>query len=510
MKLTPIRVRGKRGQPKPTKKHARQSKVDGEEETNGQPERKRVKKQHHGEGGDDTRVKRARLHQLPHEILERIFIASQNLFLPLVSRELHHMLSGDSIKYRLVGAAFGPTWDAYYGCDNFEVVSYDGWQSDTERIAGDPTFQSAVLACSWAKLPMLLRSFDVWIRQQSKGRAYFHIPELKQDRLRMVPQPGSLYEKAYIDETDDPAGSTTMTMREKLAFDLVNFEALLSHSSPAAPCVLPVGHIPIKGNTYRLRAMLGMHLEVHPGARIPGDLLCGPFESDDGAIGMGAEKMERLFWLVRGGSCLQEDQTWEVTREGFRQILRLIKIDVKSTSGGDDGDKDSSNDANTNTNTNTNERLELAARLLALFSLLGVFDTQLHWPRYIVQTTLAQVSALIPHAAPASGQDALLGEVAALLRHALGHHYEESSALRHLGRRWRPRGLHAMHSRNMHVAAFSRVWRHRAGLFLGLPGGVEGGQGQGQQQQQQQSSPVMAPGAGPVMHEPWSDFGLDP
>lgn len=138
MKLTPIRVRGKRGQPKQLKRSNGQGKDNAE--IDGQPEKKRAKKQHHGDG-DDTRVKRARLHQLPHEILERIFIASQNLLLPLVSRELYHMLSSDSIKYRLVGAAFGPTWDAYYGCDNFEVVSYDGWQSDAERIEGVPTFQ---------------------------------------------------------------------------------------------------------------------------------------------------------------------------------------------------------------------------------------------------------------------------------------------------------------------------------------------------------------------------------
>lgn len=142
MKLTPIRVRGKRGQPKLVKKtkgQGGQGKHDAGVEVHRQPERKRAKK-HHGEG-DDTRARRTRLHQLPQEILERIFIASHNLFLPLVNRELHHMLSSNSIKYRLVGAAFGPTWDAYYGCDNFEVMSYDGWQSDAERIEGVPEFQ---------------------------------------------------------------------------------------------------------------------------------------------------------------------------------------------------------------------------------------------------------------------------------------------------------------------------------------------------------------------------------
>ncbi|KUI74543.1 hypothetical protein VM1G_10179 [Cytospora mali] len=491
MKLTPIRVRGKRGQPKPLKKSKRHGNDDAE--VYGQPENKRARK-HHGEGEGTRVMRRARLDQLPQEILERIFIASQNLFLPLVNRELYHMLSNDSVKYRLVGAAFAPTWDAYYGCDNFEVVSYDGWQSDVERIEGDPTFQSSVLACSWAKLPMLLSSFDVWIRQHSRGRVYFRIPELKQDRLKMFPQPGSLYERAYIDETDDDT-SSIMTMREKLAFDLANFEALISYSSSAANT--PPGQIPLRENMYPLRAMLGMHLEVHPGARIPLDLLSGPFESDDGAIDIGTEKMHRLFWLVRGGSCLQEDQTWEVTREGFKQIIRLIQTDaVKTATSADDAE-----DANEITklmSAEADERMKLAARLLALFSLLGVFDPQLHWPRYIVQTSLAQVSALIPHAAPASRQEALLGEVAALLRQTLGPHGE--TVYRHLGRRWRLQGRYAMHSRAVHVAAFTELWRHRAGLFLGVPGGG------------QAPSPLMAPGNvghGLVMHEPWSDFGLD-
>lgn len=142
MKLTPIRVRGKRGQPKPLKRSRVQESEDGAEPYGGQqPERKRARKQYGRGDDDDTRVRRARLQLLPHEILERIFIASRNLRLPLASRELYHMLSSDSIKYRLVGAAFGPTWDAYYGCDNFEIMSYDGWQSDAERVEGDPTFQ---------------------------------------------------------------------------------------------------------------------------------------------------------------------------------------------------------------------------------------------------------------------------------------------------------------------------------------------------------------------------------
>ena len=348
---------------------------------------------------------------------------------------------------------------------------------------------------------MLLFSFDVWIRQRSKGRVYFQIPELKQDRLKMAPQPGSLYDRAYNDDTDDIT-SSSMTMRGKLAFDLAKFEALISHSSSAAHS-LP-GQIPLRGNTYHLRAILGMHLEVHPGTRIPGDLLSGPFESDGGTIDVGTEKMQRLFWLVRGGACLQEDQTWEVTREGFKQILHLIKVDTKlsPTRGGDDDDDDDDDRDMPGgpANAGADARLELAARLLTLFNLLGVFDTQLHWPRYIVQTSLAQVSALIAQASPASGPEALLGELAALLRQTLGQYEGGAAVYQHLGHRWRLRGRQAMHRRNMHVAVFATVWRHRAGLFLQGPG--EG---------LPPSSPVAAGAVanGPVMHEPWSDFGLD-
>lgn len=141
MKLTPIRVRGKRGQPKPEKKRKVKGLENADHEEPPIPNSKRARK-HHGKDGK-TRMRNTlpRLSQLPQEVLERVFIASQNLSLPLVSRDLHHRLSSDSIKYQIVGAAFGLTWDAHYGIDKFEVSSYDGWQWDMMRIEGNPEFQ---------------------------------------------------------------------------------------------------------------------------------------------------------------------------------------------------------------------------------------------------------------------------------------------------------------------------------------------------------------------------------
>lgn len=138
MKLTPIRIRGKRGQPKPGK--ASKNKALGAVNLGALSSSKRARK-HHGKDADARRNGLSRLSQLPQEVLERVFIASQNLQLPLVNHELHHRLSSDSIKYQMVGAAFGLTWGAHYGIDKFEVSSYDGWQWDTERTEGDPDFQ---------------------------------------------------------------------------------------------------------------------------------------------------------------------------------------------------------------------------------------------------------------------------------------------------------------------------------------------------------------------------------
>lgn len=98
------------------------------------------------------RRRKPRLSDLPQEILERVFLASKNLSLPLVNRALRRRLSSNSIKWQLVGAAFGPTWNAWYGLDNTAVVSYDGWISDAERIEGDPTFQASLIYHPMARL----------------------------------------------------------------------------------------------------------------------------------------------------------------------------------------------------------------------------------------------------------------------------------------------------------------------------------------------------------------------
>lgn len=212
---------------------------------------------------------------------------------------------------------------------------------------------------------MLLESYDVWKRPHAHGRVYFTIPRLKEERLAQAPRPGSLYDRAYNTDPDAPEGRpdlTTMTMREKLKFDFDMFQAQFS-----TPMALPEsGPLhrrlqQVEDEGHYLRALLGTHLEVHPGTTVPDDLLRGPFEMEEGDVHVGLEKMQRLFWLVRGGACLQEDQLWEVTREGFREILEL----VNPAQSGDDE--------------HVTRRVELVRRLFVLFGVLGVFKRQ--WPK---------------------------------------------------------------------------------------------------------------------------------
>lgn len=145
MKLTPIKTRGKRGQAKDVNKGSSEAKRATA--TRGPPKTKRAKT-HHDKAdhiGTGRLVKGTpHLCQMPQEILESIFIESKNLSLPLVHTSLRSSLGNDSIKYRLVGAAFGPTWDAWFGLNAMDVCSYDGWLSDAERIPGDPAFQASL------------------------------------------------------------------------------------------------------------------------------------------------------------------------------------------------------------------------------------------------------------------------------------------------------------------------------------------------------------------------------
>lgn len=135
MELTPIKVRGKR--------RAR------EEQRIVPPPPKRLNKDR--DQRRPARVRRPRASNIeksmPLEVLERIFWFSENVNLPRASPRLGRLLSGASTLRETFLAAFGPTWDVWFGCVDGRgpasprIHSYAGWDEDADRFGGNSAFQ---------------------------------------------------------------------------------------------------------------------------------------------------------------------------------------------------------------------------------------------------------------------------------------------------------------------------------------------------------------------------------
>jgi hypothetical protein len=147
MELTPIRVKGKAGP-----KRALHS--------SGPPHRA-VKRPRDAaadddEGSDGSRRKpfqssspAAPIEELPTEILERIIFLAGNLNFLRSSLRLGYRFSAPSFLTELLGAAFAPTWDAFFGHPreliNTDLRIYFLTTDHTERMLGDPSFQVCTL-----------------------------------------------------------------------------------------------------------------------------------------------------------------------------------------------------------------------------------------------------------------------------------------------------------------------------------------------------------------------------
>jgi len=191
MKLTPVKIRGKG----PRKKAWRP------------PDPKRLLKRNRGDADIDdveTQQRRKRrsaeekkkkkkkptgppIERLPVEVLEMIFLTSQNLDFPRSSRRIGWLLSGKTTLNRLVERAFAPTWDVWFGVDPRRVQSYYGWRDDWAKCGGDPVFQvsgspslclsgpnltwpiqSGVLGCPWITTTFIYTAQKNWFRRNKR------------------------------------------------------------------------------------------------------------------------------------------------------------------------------------------------------------------------------------------------------------------------------------------------------------------------------------------------------
>lgn len=306
MKLTPIKVKGKSGQKTawtaPKLQHSpKRERSDGE----GAPRRRRPK----------TKRPAALIEQLPTEILERITTMSRNLNFPRSSLRIGYILSDKSFLTELLVAAFGPTWDLWFGCLVGSIHSYCNFLDDYQRVGGDPAFQvckprygsstapktscdtdigppqSAVLACPWMNLEFLLEAQQKWYRRTGTPRLFEHIDPWASSEGRT---PGN---------SDHPPRQAHLSKDAAACFE-ADWELLQNTISGffSRKAMSPDMFIStVYGSFWNGRD----YVDLHPQARIPDRLLSSPASWGDARW---------LFWLVRGGAQLLPDHTWEVRR----------------------------------------------------------------------------------------------------------------------------------------------------------------------------------------------------
>lgn len=267
MALTPLKIKGKGPRkkawapPDPSrfKRIKRQRQEEEARDGNTTTSRKQVTKR--------RRKKHIPLiEQLPTEILEQIFLLSENLNFPRSSHRIGFNLSAPGLFLELTVGAFTPTWELWLGCRKQDVKSYYGYLDDHERFGGNPDFQSDVLACRWMNLTLIKNAQQVFLRRCK------------------IPAPP--FREPVADETDESTGRGSLSL-EQLDQDLkvlqihCQSEDFYGRFGPNAQ------------DTIFSLYSVGSYMEMHPMTRIPNHLLTGPFDD--------WERIKLLFWMIRSG-----------------------------------------------------------------------------------------------------------------------------------------------------------------------------------------------------------------
>ncbi|KAM7208860.1 hypothetical protein V8F20_000738 [Naviculisporaceae sp. PSN 640] len=258
---------------------------------------KEIKRQRQEEHAARKRRKRQTplIEQLPTEILEQIFLLSENLNFPRSSHRIGLSLSAPGLFLELTVGAFTPTWIIWLGCRRHNVNSYYGHLDDHERFGGNPDFQSDVLACRWMNLTLLENAQQVFCRRHK------------------IPAPRSPeYVMAETDQSTTGLGSFSSELLDQ------DLKALQIHCQNDDF----YGEF---GGRKAIQAVFGLYgvgsyMEMHPLTRIPDHLLAGPFDN--------WEKIRLLFWMIRSGGHIfppssPHHQPYELTKGGYAQIVKM-------------------------------------------------------------------------------------------------------------------------------------------------------------------------------------------
>ncbi|OAA60150.1 hypothetical protein ISF_06160 [Cordyceps fumosorosea ARSEF 2679] len=280
MKLTPVRVRGKRkASSSSTSTTTTPSKMSRSIQD--------VKRARHLRP-------RARLDRLPAEILESVLLHSGSLALPRCSPVVGAKLSGRATLLRLFICGFHDTWDQWFGIP-FRAVLEGPRPRDERRTGrgarspqearyypcdGDPELQSALLELPWVDIDFILRAQQTWADTYARHR-WYQAPAVVGHGDTGAGGFGDFDAARYFDET---------------------YRQFLRH--PSAPPRTLVRN-------------------VHPDTRLPTALVTGPWDD---------EARRRLLWLVRGGVNLEapDGPTRRLPWEYHVDFLRNVAVQAET------------------------------------------------------------------------------------------------------------------------------------------------------------------------------------
>ncbi|KAG6089349.1 hypothetical protein E4U15_003169 [Claviceps sp. LM218 group G6] len=242
------------------------------------------------------------LQNLPLELLESIFLYSKNFALPRSSPLLGAKLSGKATLLRLFTVGFHDTWNKFFGISVQEASEpqFDAF------LESDVSFQSDLLSMPWVNIDFILEAQQIWADKYARGRCYRHY---ETEGLSIQ----DLY-KTNVHARDRYMQHVRQHEEKTWKFDArACFEADYERALQFPPGVEDITHNSLWGSA-----------DVHPNVCMPADLVTGPWDE---------EKKRRLFWLVRAGVLLLDQETegswqWKVRIAGLdAAVITPEKLD---------------------------------------------------------------------------------------------------------------------------------------------------------------------------------------
>ncbi|QSZ36590.1 hypothetical protein DSL72_006470 [Monilinia vaccinii-corymbosi] len=244
-----------------------------------------------------SKRKMSQLEKLPTELLETIFLYCLNLSLPACSPVIGGKLSSEIVYSKTIIAAFDLIWDGWYGkiIDPYLQKNYASISCN---------LQSAILKYRWARLPVLLRGRDLWVRKYSQERPF------------PITITQEMWHQNYRDDIEtgiEDVDPKTVSAAELLDNDFAKYRYVFERIKGDSDMYEVVQHV--------RNLDIPNYVNLSRDTEIPYTLLMGPWDE---------EAVRFLFWLAMGGVRIDwsTSTSGEAAVIGYKNAVREGRIEV--------------------------------------------------------------------------------------------------------------------------------------------------------------------------------------